>query len=189
MTEQVQGDGGQEAAVQVRHLEEREPATEGDHKRRLVFLKARAGLQLPSLPKDAKGHGYMYAGLPQVLSLIDKPVREAGFVWRWTVWQPSSAMLGVRCVLTHVEGWWERSELIGNPEKLVGGGRMSGIHCRGAFITYAERYTLLSCLGICADFDSDGVVGDGKAPPATHIRQRSQQAQQYAAASDGEPDF
>ena len=173
--------------VQARHLEEREPQTESEHKRRLAFLRARAGLQLPSLPKDSQGHGYKYASLGEVLSLVDKPLREAGFVWRWTVWQPSSAMVGVRCVLTHVEGWWERSELIGDPVKLMGNAKMSGIHCRGAFLTYAERYTFLSVVGVCADFDSDGAehVRDDTPPPAQPVRQRSRQGQRYADASDG----
>lgn len=137
------------------HMQERCPVNVEADKARKAWLKARAELQLPSIPKDARGHGYDYASLSEVLSLVDRPVREAGFVIRWTVWTPSAALVGVRCTLTHVEGWYERSEIIGSPEKLVGG-RMNGIQQRGAFVTYAERYTLLSVLGICADFDSDG---------------------------------
>ena len=107
--------------------------------------------------------------------------------------------MGVRCVLTHVEsGWSERSELIAQPERCVGG-RMNGIQARGAFVTYAQRYTLLAVLGTTADVDTDAytapeapqapAAGDTGLPPTTvHVDSYAPQegAQgPYEAPGDG----
>ena len=70
--------------------------------------------------------------------------------------------MGVRCILTHEAGWHETAELIVAPEKCVGG-RMNGIQSRGAFCSYAQRYTLLAVLGTTAEVDTD--AAPASAPP------------------------
>ena len=154
---------GQETGVQgapraVRHVEERGPRGEADIKAYMAWIQARLGLKLPKLGKDTQGHGYKYASLSSILGSIEGPLRAAGFIIRWTTWSPSSETLCVRCSLVHVGGWIERSELCGVPERLIGG-RMSGMQQRGAFLTYAQRYTLLAVLGTTADVDTDGAAG------------------------------
>lgn len=142
-----------------RHLEERRPANEAEMNQRKAWLKARCELELPPLPRDSQGHGYRYASLAEVLSLLDQPLRDAGFVVRWETWSPTATTMGVRCYVTHIEGWSEVAELIAEPERVVGG-RMNAMQQRGAFATYSERYTLLAVLGYCADFDADGTVSE-----------------------------
>ena len=161
----------QPAPRAVRHLEEQEVATEGQAKMRAGWLKARLELKLPKLGKDVQGHGYKYASLSSILGLIEAPLRAAGFIVRWTIWTPTSTTIGVRCNVTHALGWSERSEIIGEPHVLIGG-RMSGMQQRGAFFTYAQRYTLLSVLGTTADVDTDASnavspqdVAAGQQPP------------------------
>ena len=163
-------------ATAPRHLDERQPEGEAQVKARLAWLKARCGMQVPALAKNAKGHGYDYLSLPQLLSLLDKPMRDAGLVVRWTTWTPSTASMGIRCTVTEVTGgWYEQAEAIGMPEKFIGG-RMNGAQARGAFQSYMARYTLMAVLGITADFDSDahqdGRVRDDTPPQQTQQRQR-----------------
>ena len=38
------------------------------------------------------------------------------------VWTPHATVMGVRCILSHVDGWYETAEIIGPPEKFIGGG-------------------------------------------------------------------
>ena len=130
---------------------------------RKAFLVAYAELQkeLPRLGKDTRGHGYSYASLPDVLGKVRPVLYQHGFAIRFRTWSPTADSVGVRAILTHVQsGWYETSELIAAPEKCVGG-RMNGIQARGAFITYAQRYTLLAVLGTTADVDTDAA-----GPPA-----------------------
>ena len=76
---QVEGQGSR-PVVRPRHLKERVPGNDTEWKARCEWLKARAGLELPSLPKDteAKGAGYSYLSLAELLSLLDKPLRAEG---------------------------------------------------------------------------------------------------------------
>lgn len=185
MEQQQQETHPQPAPRTVRHLEEQEVTTEGQAKIRAGWLKARLELKLPPLMKSTQGHGYKYASLSSILSLIEEPLRAVGLFVRWTTWTPSSTTIGVRCNLVHAMGWSERAELIGEPEKVIGG-RMSGMQMRGAFITYAQRYTLLSVLGTTADVDTDASnavsqqdVAAGQQPPP------AQGPQDYRSQSRG----
>ena len=163
----------------LRHLEERVPRNEKEEKARLAWLKARCGLELPKLPKDSKADRYMYASLPDILGLLDKPLRQAGFVVRFAVWKPHSSLMGVRCVLTHVEGWYECCEFIGSPKTMIGG-RMSEFQMHGAFQTYGCRYALLGCLGWTADVDTDA-----SSDPDSNIRDDTPPQQQRGGGKGG----
>ena len=137
----------------TRMVEEVEP----DEAARLAWYR-----DLPVFPrmgKDAQGHGYRYTPLNQVLSAVLPVLRQAGYSVRFRTWSPTSGTVGVRCIVTHKAGWHECAELIANPVKMVGG-RMNGIQATGAFVTYAERYTLLAVLGTTADVDTDAATPD-----------------------------
>ena len=140
--------------IAMRHVEEREPKTDADRKARIAFLKAKLGLRLPMLVKGSQGHGYRYAALNEILATVEEPLRQAGFQVRFATWSPAAGILGVRCVLTHVEGWWECAEMLIRYASEIGG-RMNGVQAAGAATTYLSRYTLQSVLGTTAEVDTD----------------------------------
>ena len=145
--------------VKFRLVEERIPQTEGEEKARLAWLKARVSLRVPPMMKSSQGHGYKYAPYNEILSALAEPMREVGLVWVCRPLALTTALFGVRGILTEATlGWSETGEYIGNPVELVGG-RMSAMQMRGAFTTYASRYLLLSLLGWTADVDTDA-AGD-----------------------------
>ena len=137
-----------------RHVEELVPVNEAALASWKAWHEARLAMRLPRFQKDSEGHAYRYVSLPSMLAALDQPLREHGFVLRWTTWSPTAETVGVRCVLAHREGWRERAELIVKPHEVVSG-RMSGAQARGAWITYAQRYTLLAVLGTTAEVDTD----------------------------------
>ena len=64
---------------------------------------------------------------------------------------------------------------------------MNGIQSRGAFMTYAQRYSLLAVLGWTADTDTDGADGGrvrDDTPPREHRRDR---ASEDDGNGDGDP--
>ena len=152
----------------IRHIEESLPASAAEVKLANEFYAHYAELQesLPRFIKDAQGHGYKYAPLNAILGQLKPVLAKHGFVVRFRTWSPTADSFGVRCVLRHVSGWSETSEIIARPNEV--GGRMSGAQQRGALQTYLQRYTLLAVLGTTADVDTDAAGDPEKAPDAPH---------------------
>ena len=167
--------------VQGAYKNEMYPAGDGSTGARHEWLKARMAVKLPRLVKDTQGHGYQYAALNDVLAAVEGPLREVGLSIRFNTWSPTSETLGVRCVVTHVDGWSESAEMMAAPAEVIGG-RMSPMQMRGAFITYACRYTLLCVLGTTADVDTDASAHDDPPPRAreTPYVRRKREAEEGA---------
>ena len=151
--------------VEGRYIDEDPVPFEDAAGARQAWLQARLAVKLPRLVKDTQGHGYQYAALNDVLAAVEGPLREQGLSIRFNTWSPTSETLGVRCVVTHVDGWSESAEMMAAPAEVIGG-RMSPMQMRGAFITYACRYTLLCVLGTTADVDTDAAAHDDPPPRA-----------------------
>ena len=147
---------GNEAKVEAvaRHVEEREPRNAEEAEARKAWLKARLELHLPTIEKRGKAHNYAYAKLPDILTAVGPAMREAGFVVRFTTWSPHSAVLGIRCTITHIGGWSESAEMVVRPAEL-GMSRQNEMQVRGSAVTYACRYTLLCLLGTAPEVDDD----------------------------------
>ena len=134
---------------------------------RQAWLKARLDLYLPTIEKTGQTPHYAYARLPDVLTAIGPALREAGFVVHFDTWSPDPETLGVRCTLTHVDGWSESSEMVVAPAKL-GMTRQNEMQVRGSAVTYACRYCLLCLLGTAPEVDDDAQT---EAPSRTHARE------------------
>ena len=185
-------------ALAPRMVEERTIGSDVERGQQQAFYEAYLAMQpkIPKLEKATQGHGYRYAALNAILSVLRPVLVEHGFTVRWRTWSPSADSLGVRCILRHRAGWYETSEIIARPSEV--GGRMSGAQARGALQTYLERYTLLATLGTAPDVDTDAASGPAEAPhspaaaiPAQGVGQGAPAANVAPAASygpaEGEP--
>lgn len=94
---------------------------------------------------------YMHAGLGQVASVIGKALSAVGISHRFETIQENSVIM-VTCILTHSMGHSEKTQLSGPPD--ASGGK-NGIQGIGSTVTYLQRYTLLSAVGLASDEDDD----------------------------------
>lgn len=114
-----------------------------------------------------KPTSYRHATLANVMNQVREPLAEHGFA---ITWHPSTGSNGVtvRCRLTHRAGHFEEVEISAPPDSK--GGKNS-VQAVGSTITYLERYTALSLLGIAtADMDdADDNDGEPKQPDASKV--------------------
>lgn len=107
--------------------------------------------------KNVQGFGYVYADLPQVLSIL-KPLWDAsGLLVNQQVYYTGGAgnLPVIETSICHVESGEQKTFtiplLVHDPD---------GQKCMqnlGSSITYARRYALVSLFGMVADEDTDGV--------------------------------
>ena len=123
----------------------------------------------PKIGKDARGHGYNYMSLPQLLAGVLPVIGRHGLSVRWEGYTPEGCdpgdAIGVRCVLSHVDGHsvssaFEAPPAAPNPKR-----KEPPAQLLGAAQTYACRYTLQTVLGFCAEIDLDGETPDAKPEP------------------------
>ena len=94
----------------------------------------------------------MYAPLSDIAEQIRGTLKECGLTYRFE--QDHQERIKVTCVVTHVDGHSERTEMSGGAD---GSGSKNGIQAIGSTVTYLQRYTLIGALGITtADTDMDG---------------------------------
>jgi hypothetical protein len=105
--------------------------------------------------KNSMAHNYMYADLPQILSIVRPLLAKYGL----SVCQfPAIANEGkvrIETILMHESGDWISNEY--EIDTMVQKG-VNAAQSIGVIITYARRYALTSLLGICAQTDTDGNV-------------------------------
>lgn len=129
--------------------------------------------ECPIIHKATKGHGYTYADLPQILSIINPLLKKNGLAFTQPIVKDKLVT-----IIVHVEtGQFIRSEFdlsldsleyvkktkytkdkksSFEVEVLQGFDMMNKPQAVGSIITYARRYALSSVLGIVTDKDSDG---------------------------------
>lgn len=104
---------------------------------------------------------YKYADLPTVVNAVSAGLSAVGLSFRWGVHQEPGKVT-VTCVLQHVAGHAERTELFGAPDD---SGNKNSIQGVGSAISYLQRYTLLSALGLATEGDDDDGRTTGQAEP------------------------
>lgn len=115
---------------------------------------------VPDILKTKKGYEYVYAPLGDIEKVIKSPLAACGLSKRWEQ-EEADGKITIACVITHRDGHSERSP-IGpvDPTSLEKTKAMNTIQQRGAVITYMQRYSLISALGLAtADADVDARVG------------------------------
>ena len=106
----------------------------------------------PSIIKKKVGHNYKYAPLGDIAEQIRKPLQEAGLSYRFEM--EHGEIITVTCIVTHIDGHNEKATMSAPPDE---SGSLAGIQSRASTVTYLQRYTLISALGLTtADEDMDG---------------------------------
>ncbi len=148
----VTSGAGADQLKELMYLQERWEDREA--KKAYVRAMARFRGDCPSIEKTRKGHNTKYAGLADILEIINPIMEECGLSHGWTTRPLEDGRTEVTCTVTHVDGHSERTSLAARDET---SGSKNDIQAMGSTVSYLERYTLTAILGIATkDQDDDG---------------------------------
>jgi hypothetical protein len=126
-----------------------------------AIAKARA--KIPQVLKDStvsrgeKGGSYKHETLAGIEAAAVGPLSEFGLWYRWRTDSSDPQRIVVTCIISHDGGYSEENSLAGPPD--VSGGKNT-IQAIGSTVTYLQRYTLRSALGLAAARDDDAAAID-----------------------------
>ena len=128
-----------------------------DRQAKTDFDKAMLGFQIEKgvIEKASVANKTKYAKLEYMQSIVDPVLRKHQLFVRWTTLAMESGKTRVTCICTHIGGHSESSSMDVNPDK---SGSKNEIQAEGSAITYAQRYTMKSLLGLVIAEDTDGNV-------------------------------
>lgn len=141
-------------------LQERWEAREA----RNAYVQAKAAFNAnpPKIEKHKNVHfvnrkgdvtDYNHATLDHIVSVVNPLLSEQGLSYHWETAQENERIT-VSCILTHVLGHSEKVSLQGVADESGGKNRVQGV---GSTVSYLQRYTLLSMLGLApTEADTDG---------------------------------
>ena len=128
-----------------------------DRQAKADFDKAMLGFQVEKgvIEKASVANKTKYAKLEYMQSIVDPVLRKHQLFVRWSTEALLSGKTRVTCICTHIGGHSETSSMDVNPDK---SGSKNEIQAEGSAITYAQRYTMKSLLGLVIAEDTDGNV-------------------------------
>lgn len=116
----------------------------------LAMSKFRA--EVPTITKNRAGHNSNYATLDNITSEVNPILARYGLSFAWVTEQAEK--ITVHCDVTHDQGHSTRVSLTSPPED---SGSKNDIQAIGSAVSYLQRYTLLSALGLATgEGDDDG---------------------------------
>lgn len=140
-----------EQMQQLMDLQERWEANEA--RKAYVSAMSQFRADCPSITKTKKAHNSMYAGLAETIDEIKDLLSLCGLSHAWKTEQHES-LTTVTCCVTHVLGHQECTSLFAAPDT---SGSKNNIQAVGSTISYLQRYTLFSILGLASkEMDNDG---------------------------------
>ena len=89
--------------------------------------------------------GYKHEDLASIVNAISPVMAKYGLTFRWLTETNDKGIITVTCIVSHRDGHSERTSLPGAPDS--SGGKNS-IQAIGSTVTYLQRYTLKSSLGL-----------------------------------------
>jgi hypothetical protein len=116
---------------------------------------------------DNKGGGstdYRHEDLAEIAKTIDPILSRYGLSYRFRTQQGQDGIT-VTCIVSHEAGYSEETTLRGAADN---SGGKNAIQAVGSAVTYLQRYTLKSALGLAAAADDDG-VNSGKSEADANI--------------------
>jgi len=132
-------------------LKERHEATEA--KKAYVVAMGKFRAEVPTIERTKKAHNSKYAGLAETISEISEALVNNGLSHSWKTDQDEKS-ISVTCCVTHVLGHQECTTLREFPDT---SGSKNAIQAIGSTVSYLQRYTLYSILGLASkDADTDG---------------------------------
>ena len=109
--------------------------------------------ECPVIERTKKAHNSNYAGLAETLDEIKDLLSECGLSHTWKTKQ-EDGMTSVTCCVTHIKGHQECTSLSAPNDT---SGSKNAIQAMGSTVSYLQRYTLFSILGIASkEMDNDG---------------------------------
>jgi len=96
---------------------------------------------------------YRYEDLATMTEQLSPVMAKHGLSFRWRTDSGTTDAVSVTCIVSHVEGHSEETEL---KAKLDHSGAKNPIQALGSAVTYLQRYTIKAALGIAAADDDDG---------------------------------
>ena len=130
-----------------------------------------------NIPGAAK---FSHATLADVVDAAVAGMGQHGLSHRWDVTQ-ADGLITVACIVTHELGHSERTVLQSRPDD---SGKKNQIQQVASAVTYLQRYTLMSALGLAAsDMQEDD--GLGAAPPVETLTEEQQAVLQDLIDANG----
>ena len=105
---------------------------------------------------------YKFEDLAEIARTIDPTLAKFGLSYRYNTEQNGN-MVRVTCIVSHRAGYSEKTSLEAPVDTT---GNKSGIQGIGSTITFLQRYTLKSALGLAASNDDDGQAANNARPAA-----------------------
>lgn len=126
-----------------------------------VFLAAlrKAKSEFPTIVKEVSGGRYQYADLHTIASQVDPVLDRHGLTYYWETGNTPEGWVTVTCVLAHDDGYETHTSMVAPPDD--SGGKQP-IQAVGSTVTYLQRYTLNSALGLAVARDQDGAAKHSK---------------------------
>lgn len=154
----VQSGASVEALERLMALQERWEAGQGRKAYDAAISAAKA--EIPPIIKNRvvdfttqKGRtNYRHEDLAEIAKTVDPILTQYGLSYRFRTSQEGGAVR-VTCILSHRDGYSEETTLETAPDT---SGNKNHIQAVGSAVTYLQRYTLKSALGLSASQDDDG---------------------------------
>lgn len=121
---------------------------------RKAFVTAMSAFraEAPTIGKNKAGHNSNYASIDNITNTINPLLAKHGLSFGWVTEQGET--ITVHCDVTHVQGHSQRVSLSAGPDT---SGSKNSIQAIGSTVSYLQRYTLLSALGLATgEHDNDG---------------------------------
>ena len=147
-----------EALEKLMVLQERWEANQGRKAFNQAIAAAKA--EIPPIIKNKtvdytsqKGRThYLYEDLAEIAKTVDPILSANGLSYRFRTKQDGGRVI-VTCILSHRDGYSEETTLSGDPDN---SGNKNPIQAVGSAVTFLQRYTLKTALGLAASADDDG---------------------------------
>lgn len=146
---------------EMRALYELKREVDADEARR-AFVVAMSEFRkvAPTIGKNKPGHNSKYASLDNITDTVNPLLSKQGLSYAWVTEQGDA--ITVHCDVTHVGGHSQRVSLSAGADNT---GNKNDIQAIGSAVSYLQRYTLLSALGLATGGDDDGNAAGKKPDP------------------------
>lgn len=126
-----------------------------DNENKKAYIEAmnKFRAECPVIQRTKKAHNSNYAGLAETLDEIKDLLSECGLSHSWKTNQ-QDGQTTVTCCVTHIKSHQECTSLSAASDT---SGSKNAIQAMGSTVSYLQRYTLFSILGLASkEMDNDG---------------------------------
>lgn len=125
---------------------------ENEARKAYVLAMSKFRSEVPTIVRNRAGHNSNYATLDNITAEVNPILAKYGLSFAWVTEQTDT--ITVHCDVTHEQGHKTRVSLTSPPET---SGSKNAIQAIGSAVSYLQRYTLLSALGLATgEGDDDG---------------------------------